>query len=90
MTKRVRMWVIPVEQAVGARLSRDVTRIVPGGFKGPAFRKGHIIRPEDIPNLLEIGKEHIYVLDLGPVRVWVKYASRGSLPTETLARLRNR
>jgi len=85
MTKRVRMWVIPVEQAVGARLSHDVTRIVPGGFKGPAFCKGRIIRPEDIPNLLEIGKEHICVLDLAP-----SDTSRGPLPAETLARLRKR
>jgi hypothetical protein len=57
---------IPVVEAVGAVLCHDVTRIVPGGAKGPAFRKGHIIRPEDIPVLLSIGKEHIYVLDLSP------------------------
>jgi molybdenum cofactor synthesis domain-containing protein len=55
---------IPVVEAVGAVLCHDVTRIVPGGQKGPAFRKGHIIRPEDIPLLLSIGKERIYVLDL--------------------------
>jgi len=57
---------IPVREAVGSVLCHDVTRIVPGGFKGPAFRKGHLIRAEDIPKLLEIGKEHIFVLDLEP------------------------
>jgi len=57
---------IPVMEAVGSVLCHDVTRIVPGGYKGPAFRKGHIIREQDIPRLLEIGKEHIFVLDLEP------------------------
>jgi molybdenum cofactor synthesis domain-containing protein len=45
-------------------LGHDVTRIVPGKFKGRAFKRGHIIREEDLPLLLDIGKEHIYVLDL--------------------------
>jgi hypothetical protein len=55
---------IPVEQAEGMVLCHDITRIVPGEHKGPAFRKGHIIEPDDIPNLLRLGKEHIYVWDL--------------------------
>ncbi|NMC47968.1 MAG: molybdopterin-binding protein, partial [Desulfovibrio sp.] len=54
----------PVEEAVGKILCHDLTRIVPGVCKGPAFRKGHVIRPEDIPELLRIGKEHIFALDL--------------------------
>ena len=58
--------VIPVSEAVGSVLCHDVTRIVPGGHKGPAFRKKHIIQQEDIPELLAIGKEHIYVLDIEP------------------------
>lgn len=57
---------IPVEQAVGKILPHDVTEIRPGNFKGRAFRKGHIVRPEDIDHLKRLGKEHIYVLDLGP------------------------
>ena len=57
---------IPVEQAVGKILPHDVTEIRPGNFKGRAFKKGHIIRPEDIDHLKRLGKEHIYVLDLGP------------------------
>ncbi|WP_022662437.1 molybdopterin-binding protein [Paucidesulfovibrio longus] len=55
---------LPVEQAVGKVLCHDMTRIVPGECKGPAFRKGHIITEQDIPALLQIGKEHIYVLQL--------------------------
>ncbi|MBO8171658.1 MAG: molybdopterin-binding protein [Bacillaceae bacterium] len=45
-------------------LAHDLTKIVPGKFKGRAFTRGHVIREEDIPELLKIGKEHIYVLDL--------------------------
>jgi molybdenum cofactor synthesis domain-containing protein len=41
-----------------------MTRIVPDEYKGPAFRKGHVVTETDIPDLLRIGKEHIYVLDL--------------------------
>ncbi|NLT19729.1 MAG: molybdopterin-binding protein [Syntrophomonadaceae bacterium] len=59
------MKTIRVEDAVGTVLCHDITRIVPGEFKGPAFRKGHIITPEDIPELLKLGKEHIYVWELG-------------------------
>ena len=55
------MKMIKVEDAVGCILSHDVTQIIPGEFKGRAFKKGHIIKEEDIPKLLEIGKEHIYV-----------------------------
>lgn len=50
--------------AEGKVLSHDVTRIVRGKCKGPAFKKGHIIKKEDIPLLLDIGKEHICFLDL--------------------------
>ncbi len=57
---------VRVEDAVGMRLAHDLTRIVPGEFKGPAFQLGHLIQEEDIPLLLDIGKRHIYVLDLEP------------------------
>jgi len=55
---------VPVKDAVGMVLGHDITRIVPGEFKGPAFKKGHIIKAEDIPSLLDMGKTNIYVLDL--------------------------
>lgn len=54
---------IRVEDAVGMVLCHDMTEIVPGVFKGRAFKKGHIIREEDIPKMLDIGKRHIYVWD---------------------------
>lgn len=55
---------IPVAQAAGMVLPHDITEIVPGKHKGPAFKKGHLIRPEDIAHLQRLGKEHIYVLEL--------------------------
>jgi molybdenum cofactor synthesis domain-containing protein len=55
---------IPVQEAVGAVLFHDITRIVPGEFAGRAFKKGHIILEDDIPKLLNLGKDNIYVLDL--------------------------
>ena len=58
------MQALPVHQAVGHVLAHDVTRIVPGMNKGPAFKKGHIVREQDIEALLDMGKAHIYVLEL--------------------------
>jgi len=57
---------IPVNEAVGMVLAHDVTEIRKGEFKGPAFRKGHIIRKEDVCHLQRIGKERLFVLSLGP------------------------
>ncbi|MEK6264142.1 MAG: molybdopterin-binding protein, partial [Clostridium sp.] len=55
------MKTIPVVDAVGSVLCHDITQIIPGIVKDVAFKKGHIILEEDIPLLLSIGKENIYV-----------------------------
>ncbi|MEH7254815.1 molybdopterin-binding protein [Neobacillus niacini] len=55
---------IHVQNAVGMVLAHDLTQIIPGKFKGRLFKKGHVIVKEDIPQLLNIGKEHIYILDI--------------------------
>ena len=55
---------VRIQEAVGMVLGHDMTKIIPCEYKGPAFKKGHIIREEDIPHLLNIGKEHIYLLEL--------------------------
>ncbi|BBB89787.1 MAG TPA: molybdopterin-binding protein [Methylomusa anaerophila] len=67
---------VRVCDAVGMVLGHDMTKIVPGEYKGPLFRKGHIIRQEDIPHLLDIGKEHIYLLELGEGQVHEDEAAR--------------
>lgn len=56
---------VRVEDAVGMVLGHELTKIIPGEYKGPAFRKGHIIQPEDIVHLKNIGKNHIFLFELG-------------------------
>ena len=55
---------VKVEKAVGMVLAHDITRIIPGKFKGVGFKKGHIVKKKDIPELKKLGKNHIYVLNL--------------------------
>ena len=55
------MKLMKTEEAVGHVLCHDITQIIRGVSKGPVFRKGHIIRPEDVPVLLSVGKDHIYI-----------------------------
>ncbi|MFA6808394.1 MAG: molybdopterin-binding protein [Eubacteriales bacterium] len=57
------MNMIPVEESVGMVLAHDMTEIIPGKSKGAAFKKGHIIKKEDIPRLLNMGKEHIFAME---------------------------
>ncbi len=52
---------IKTVDAAGHVLCHDMTQIIPGKYKGPAFKKGHIVTKEDIPILLSIGKENLYV-----------------------------
>ncbi len=67
---------IPVDQAVGMVLPHDITEIVKDEFKGCAFRKGHIIRIEDVEHLRRLGKEHIYVLELSDNEIHENEAAR--------------
>lgn len=60
---------IKTVDAVGYVLQHDITEIVPGEFKGRAFKKGHIITEEDIPKLLKLGKDNIFVFELGDTGV---------------------
>ena len=55
------MKLIRTEDAVGQVLCHDMTQIIPGVTKDARFRKGHVVTEEDIPILLSIGKEHLYV-----------------------------
>ncbi len=57
---------IRTEDAVGHVLCHDMTQIIPGVSKGPRFRKGHIVTEEDIPVLLSMGKENLFVWELEP------------------------
>ncbi len=55
---------IPVEEAVGMVLAHDITEIRKDEFKGRAFKKGHIVRQEDISHLQRLGKEHLFVINI--------------------------
>lgn len=55
---------IKIQDAVGMVIPHDMSEIVPGGVKKAAFKKGHVIRKEDLPHLERIGKNHIYVIEL--------------------------
>ena len=55
------MKLIRTEEAVGHVLCHDMTQIIPGQYKDARFRKGHIVTAEDVPVLLAMGKENLYV-----------------------------
>ena len=55
------MRLIETERAVGHVLCHDITVIIKDVKKGVAFKKGHVVREEDIPELLKLGKDHLYV-----------------------------
>lgn len=55
------MRLIKTEEATGHVLCHDITQIIKGVTKDAVFRKGHIVREEDIPVLLSVGKENLYV-----------------------------
>lgn len=61
--------IISLDQAVGTVLAHDITEIRPGEFKGASFKKGHIVKSEDLPHLRRLGKEHLFVLNLEPGEV---------------------
>lgn len=52
---------IKTEDAVGHILCHDITQIIKGVTKDVVFKKGHVVKEEDIPVLLSVGKENLYV-----------------------------
>jgi hypothetical protein len=64
MVERIR-----VEQAIGQALAHDITEIRPGGFKGAAFRRGHVVRERDLDHLRRLGKDHLFILRIEPGQI---------------------
>ena len=60
------MKLIRTEEAVGHVLCHDMTQIIKDQYKDARFRKGHIVTEEDIPVLLSMGKENLYVWEMTP------------------------
>jgi len=55
------MKLMSTREAVGQILCHDVTQIIKGVTKGALFRKGHVIKEGDVPVLLSLGKDHVYI-----------------------------
>ena len=58
------MKLMDTKEAVGQMLCHDITQIIKGEKKAPVFRKGHIIREEDVQVLLSVGKDHVYIWEV--------------------------
>ncbi len=54
---------LPAEEAVGRRALHDMTLIIPGASKGPAFEKGQVIGVGDLCRLQQMGRRHLYVME---------------------------
>lgn len=85
------MKTVKTTEAVGFILCHDMTQIIKDEFKRPRFKKGHIVREEDIPVLQSMGKEILYVWEDDPhlihenegVEVLYHYCSgKNSVPSE--------
>ena len=97
------MKLVRTEDAIGHVLCHDMTQILPGDgkgsprFKGPRFKKGHVVTAEDVPVLLSMGKEHLYVWEAGPGMLHEDDAARrlsapdagGSVVAHRVAQLRH-
>ena len=59
------MKLVDTKNAVGTVLCHDITQIIKGVTKDARFRKGHVVKEEDIPVLLSLGKDHLYVWEAG-------------------------
>ena len=55
------MKLMKTQDAVGQVLCHDITQIIKGVTKDAVFRKGHVVTEEDIPVLLSMGKDHLYI-----------------------------
>ena len=62
------MKLMKTEDAVGQVLCHDITQIIKGVTKDAVFRKGHVITEEDIPVLLSVGKNFIYIWEKDDTR----------------------
>jgi hypothetical protein len=56
---------IPVAESVGLKLAHDITEIRTGEIKCRAYKRGHIVRQDDIEHFLRLGKENVFVLHIG-------------------------
>ncbi len=65
LNKGPRLRLVPVEDAVGARLVHDMTRIEAGVSKEAAFVRGQVVEAGDVCRLQRMGRHNLYVEDEG-------------------------
>ena len=51
---------VKVQDAVGLTLCHDITAMR-DGFKGAAFKRGHVIEEGDVEKLLDLGKRTVFI-----------------------------
>ena len=66
VSKRPPLKAVPVEEAVGHHALHDMTQIIPGKEKGPAFKRNQLISTGDICRLQKMGRQSIYVSEANP------------------------
>ena len=54
---------IELKDAVGSKLSHDITEIRPGEFEGPSFRRGHKVQEQDECRLMRLGRRHLAIVE---------------------------
>lgn len=58
---------IPLQEAIGRPLAHDLTQIDAKNHKKSArFKKGQVITAEDIPVLMDMGRENLSVMEMSP------------------------
>ena len=63
---------VPVEEAVGRHVLSDMTHIIPGREKGPAFRRGQKLKAGDVCRLQQMGRRMVYTVeDTEQDSIWV-------------------
>ncbi|GBC60770.1 trehalose-binding protein [Desulfonema ishimotonii] len=62
---------IPAEAVAGNRALHDMTRIIPGQEKGPAFTHGQEFTAGDVCRLQQMGRQRVYVADDSVHEGWV-------------------
>ena len=55
---------IKTVDAVGHVLCHDITQIIKDVKTGVLFKKGHVVKNEDIEKLLSVGKDHLYIYEI--------------------------
>jgi len=74
--KKLKRTTLNIEEAVGLPLSHDLTMIDPESkYKGAKFKRGHILREEDLPVLRRMGRLHLSILELDPDEVHEDFAA---------------